>query len=509
MTFRKHLPTIGTFLLLFSNPWNGPAEEALRPIPLSQMTIAGCSSAETNGGWTTEFCPATYAIDGDPTTFWHTKWIGGTADYPHWIALSLGQSRAVAGVDLTARRGSLNGTVKHARIFVGDAPGISGTPVKDVELSPEEVQTIRFPAVTGRYVTIVSIAAFTNVSAFAIAECRVLSAAPIGIDVQSPRPWQVVQRDAKNRANVRCAGTVDVEAHKVRVTLSGKPLAGRLPKTFTMAVESGRFEGAVVVPAGGWYAAKFEALDKRGKIVAAWTVERFGVGEVFVTAGQSNSTNCGERRTGSTSGLVAAFSGLCWVPADDPMPGPHDQSIYRGGSLWPSFGDAMATRLGVPVGIAVTGHGGTSSFQWQPGARDGLFAHTMTRIRQLGTNGFRCVLWHQGESDAGGHAAGYRDRMTNIIETCRREAGWSVPWSIACATFRPSPGEDAALRAGQQRLWQDRDVHPGPDTDRAPRELRDQNGKGIHFSPEGLKTVGAQWAELMIDAFRLKPEHGN
>src|SRR5262249_59329065 len=148
------------------------------------------------------------------------------------------------------------------------------------------------------------------------------------------------------------------------------------------------------VAAGGWYRLELRAVQK-GKTVAEWTVEKVGVGEVFVIAGQSNATNCGEERIRTTSGMVASFSGRGWQPANDPQPGVHDKT--GGGSCWPPFGDALYAKYKVPIGIASTGHSGSSVREWQPGSV--YFKWMMKRIGQFGSGGFRAVLWHQGESD--------------------------------------------------------------------------------------------------------------
>src|SRR5262249_31043377 len=136
-------------------------------------------------------------------------------------------------------------------------------------------------------------------------------------------------------------------------------------------------------------------------------------------AGQSNSANHGAEKQWTTTGLVACFDGKRWRPADDPQPG----ASGEGGSFIPPFGDAIARRFHVPVGVVACGVGATSVREWLPqGARfpnpptltahvqqlpggeweskGAIFASFSARMKQLGPHGFRAVLWHQGESDA-------------------------------------------------------------------------------------------------------------
>src|SRR6185295_1927041 len=102
------------------------------------------------------------------------------------------------------------------------------------------------------------------------------------------------------------------------------------------------------------------------KVLAESAIEQVGVGEVFVIAGQSNSANHGAEKQNTRTGLVAAFDGQRWRPADDPQPG----ASGSGGSFIPPFGDAMAERFHVPIGIVACGVGATSVREWLPkGAR--------------------------------------------------------------------------------------------------------------------------------------------
>ena len=310
--------------------------------------------------------------------------------------------------------------------------------------------------------------------------------------VLSPREYQVVQRRTKAAGDVLLSGRLGVGCDKVRVTMSGKAVSGPWSKTYPVDVvgKTGAFFARVGVPAGGWYTARFEAMEG-DKAVAKAEVAHFGVGEVFVGAGQSNSTNCGQERTQQTSGMVAAFSGRGWQLANDPIPGCHDTS--RGGSFWPAFGDAMVVKFGVPIGVAPTGHGGTSVMLWQPGGE--LFGWMMERIEQLGPGGFRAVLWHQGESDVARTSDAYYEALKKVILASKEGAGWEFPWFVAQVSYHPKQSHYDSTRTAQKRLWDDGVALAGPDTDALGPDYRDHEGRGIHFSPKGLKEHGRLWAD--------------
>ncbi|MCL5103313.1 MAG: sialate O-acetylesterase [Armatimonadetes bacterium] len=316
------------------------------------------------------------------------------------------------------------------------------------------------------------------------------------INVLSPREYQVFQRSSRYESFVLVSGSVDSPWDKVEARITGKSLKGDLSGKWRLVVVTAGTQGftaRVPVISGGWYRVELRAV-KSGKVVARGVVEKVGVGEVFVGAGQSNSTNCGQTKTRQTSGMVSSFDGTHWQIADDPQPGPHDKS--QGGSFWPAFGDAMYARYHVPIGVAVTGHGGTSTTQWQPDSPDGLFPWMMTRIYQLGPMGFRAVLWHQGETDAATPIETYVKNMTTTITRSNFDAGWQFPWFVAWVSYHNVDHPSWPLvRAAQKQLWDTGVALQGPDTDTLTGDTRDFGGAGIHFSPKGLKAHGEMWAE--------------
>ncbi len=125
------------------------------------------------------------------------------------------------------------------------------------------------------------------------------------------------------------------------------------------------------------------------------------------------------------------------------------------------------------------------------------------RAAQLGTNGFRAVLWHQGESDAGQARSGYpaelqitgaqyRGFMETLIRSSQKQAGWKIPWFVAQATYHSETDPaDEEFRAAQKALWESGVAYAGPDTD----VLRAEYRAGVHFNGKGLQEHGRLWAE--------------
>lgn len=318
------------------------------------------------------------------------------------------------------------------------------------------------------------------------------------ITVLSPKPWQVFQRKSRYEGEIFLSGRIALDFDKLMVRISGKSLKGRLPGKWinvNSETTTNSFSSSIPVTPGGWYRVDLRAF-KGNKIIASATVENVGVGEVFVGAGQSNSTNCGQEPIKQTSGMVSSFGGEFWRIADDPQPGPKDRT--GGGSYYPAFGDALYAKYRVPIGVAVTGYGGTSVTQWQPEDPMGLFPWMMTRIYKLGPNGFRAVLWHQGEADALTPTEEYVAKMTNVIRKSTELANWQFPWFVAHASYHNMQNPEWPLvRAAQSELWEKKIAMQGPDTDTLREEYRDFDGAGIHFSPKGLRAHGEMWADII------------
>jgi hypothetical protein len=365
----------------------------------------------------------------------------------------------------------------------------------------------------------------------AVLSCKADSAPSPRIALTAPLDFQVIQRASRTNGTLTITGTIlpgkaatnNSPMHlEVRVTgksAFGEPSAAWRPLPFDGRTFS--FRSQICVLAGGWYRLDVR-LVQQGISIAAASVQHVGVGEVFVIAGQSNSANYGEQRQTNHTGLVAAFDGASWRLAGDPEPG----ADGSGGSFMPVFGDALATKFQVPVGIVAQGIGATSVREWLPSgvqftnpptltrnvvmvepgkweATGRIFTNFTARLKSLGPEGFRAVLWHQGESDA--HQKDptrtlsgplYRQYLERLIRDSHNQIGWATPWFVAQASYHnPSDTNSPDLRAAQKALWHAQIALEGPDTDTLAGTNREKNGFGVHFSAAGLSAHGQLWAE--------------
>jgi len=321
--------------------------------------------------------------------------------------------------------------------------------------------------------------------------------------VEAPADYQVIQRDSDGGAWVEVRGTVaaPIDRIEVSVRLAGAERTPWTPMSLATAAGRQQFSGHLRLPQGGWYQLQLR-LDG-GRLVTA--APRFGVGDLFVLAGQSNATNTGSGRQPGVNDRVAMFDGERWWRAADPMVGVQDRS--RDGSPWPVFGDLLQSAIGVPVGLAAVGHGNTLMADWHP-RRPPVSAHLESsrypalrrRLQKLG--GARAILWHQGESDAreGTGTDAYVQGFNDLRQALAADTGMNVPWVVARTSFLPGlkPDAMAAIRQAQEFLWREGMAFQGPSTDDMQGNLRARDG--LHFSSLGLRMHGERWYAAVWEA---------
>ncbi|WP_412538868.1 discoidin domain-containing protein [Longispora sp. K20-0274] len=122
----------------------GPA-----PGRIPGLTVRSADSQETSA----ENGAAANAVDGNPSTIWHTQWSGANPPPPHEIQLDLHATYQVTSVYYLPRQTGTNGRIARYEVYVS-ADGVTwGTPVATgtwTNTSSEEAAT--FAARAGRYV---------------------------------------------------------------------------------------------------------------------------------------------------------------------------------------------------------------------------------------------------------------------------------------------------------------------------------------------------------------------
>ncbi len=332
-----------------------------------------------------------------------------------------------------------------------------------------------------------------------------------------PKTRQVVQRDGSNHASIRLQGNWSGPAARLEaraIVMPGTTNNGLSSDWVVVvnALTNGPFAGSLPgVTAGGWYRVEVRAVDAEANVVASFGVDRVGVGDLFVTTGQSNAACFGSPTQQPTDNRVSAYtlSSAAWRLAADPQPD-ISGGMGTGGSAWPKLGSLLVQSNQVPIGFIGLAYGGTTVAQWAPGTA--LYQNLTNTLVRFGSNGVRAVLWHQGESDSlePTSATVYFQVLSNIVVRSRAAAGWSVPWGIAEVSFHPSAtrAQEEPVAAGQRSCnYTMTNCFRGPRTDDF--NLEGKLSDTVHFNTIGLTDHAQQWANALGGIENLTPKNGN
>ncbi len=354
----------------------------------------------------------------------------------------------------------------------------------------------------------------------------------------SPQPWQVVQRTGfvpqyahEHQPGGPALGFADVVIRLKQIDTTDRQFEYRVLNTQPTSTSAGdgessiteapwtpvslvrtadKLEGRVRINAGGWYRLEVRCLSG-SEVVGSAAADPFGVGEVFVIAGQSYATNCNDEqfRVQDAQLRISAFnhSTGTWQIANDPQPA---GDASDGGSIWPVFGDLLLPSLRVPVGFVNVAVGGTSTAQWMP---DGPLHK---RLRDIGPHvgPVRAVFWQQGESDVIGKVStdDYVKNVTTIRDAAAASWGFHPVWFTAKSTLHPTvynePAGEGRIREGIRRLCLQPGFLPGPDTDVLGHENRGDPKTRRHFTGIGQRNAAAMWfASVMPFLNAARPDH--
>ena len=117
------------------------------------------------------------AMDGNPSSMWHTRFGAGETNHPHEMTIDLGKSYAISGIAYRPRAGAANGTIKDYEIYVGDDPKKLGKPVAKGAFPKRDAETVvTFAAkAQGRYLRVKALSEVSGRPWTSIAELRILS----------------------------------------------------------------------------------------------------------------------------------------------------------------------------------------------------------------------------------------------------------------------------------------------------------------------------------------------
>jgi hypothetical protein len=122
---------------------------------------------------------AANAIDGNPETFWHTRWGEGTNDpMPHHLVIDLGRQVRLRGITYLPRQDMATGRIREAEIYCSLVPNAWGKPTAKVQWNgSDQLQSARFrQPVEARYLKLLVKSAVDRQPFAAVAELDVILA---------------------------------------------------------------------------------------------------------------------------------------------------------------------------------------------------------------------------------------------------------------------------------------------------------------------------------------------
>lgn len=406
------------------------------------------------------------------------------------------------------------------------------------------------------------------------------------ITLTSPVHRQVIQRDLSNKAIVTIVGSYSQPVDELQVrfipvkTGQGTALDWTAFKTNPTG---GLFKGTVTLT-GGWYSMEVRGLLRGAVVGNVSRIERVGVGEVFVIAGQSNAGGSGLRSTNETASSDDRVN--CANFINDPGYGTSASYIKNfdaknksfvttttdafsiiefsqlskdvtigplgiGPYYWGKVGDALATKLNVPVMFFNVAWGGASVRVWRESAENPTvgapsdfqfdsnninryipgypYANLKAVLGYYGINmGIRAILWMEGETQnllnlsveqqnaslplsqqkpLPVTEASYLDNLKRLISRTRQDLGNdNLTWVVARTSYsgvlncgvagalppKPSP---VIVRA-QNLAIADQSfspIFPGPFTDNIQVDKIGDRDQCVHFTGSGLDDAANSW----------------
>jgi len=339
------------------------------------------------------------------------------------------------------------------------------------------------------------------------------------MEITFPVSRVVFQRDNQNTASFNVAGDYSVELDKVDARLipmqvgQGESTDWQTISTVAKGIFSGTITGK-----GGWYKLEVRGF-KSGSVVIETSLDRVGIGEVFLVAGQSNAegqlTYPGAE-IGTTEDRVSCIDFVEYVFDENLLPfkfsqlgnftklGPYNPVPW----YWARLGEKLCKKLNVPVLFYGNALGGSSVEWWAQSANgvdlrqqhplfikvagmpyrgmQGSLQHYASRT------GIRAVLWHQGESDVNMPSQDYFKFLKTIIEKSRKDVEHdNLTWVVARV---------GNVSGQNQVASQVPNVYQGPNTDESIPDIPQFRYIG-HFANEGLNLAASIWFESLNDAF--------
>lgn len=332
------------------------------------------------------------------------------------------------------------------------------------------------------------------------------------LQITSPQSRIVYQRNQANQATVLVSGLAPSSATRIEarlIPINGGQATGWV--NIPIITDNKAFKGFITTT-GGWYQLSLRAWNNSNLLIEG-SVDRVGIGEVFIAAGQSNALGV-QATNGTTDDRVSCVDFKDDNLNEQLLPVAFSQAVSGSNigpsnplHIWGMLGEQLVRRLNVPVLILGAAQSGTTSEQWRQTA-EGSGESSGLPYRRLGAallhyaarTGLRAVLWHQGEGDKGRGADQYFNNVQYIINKSRQQLNHgSLAWVISRVTYTFGQTDGDIINAQNRLISLVPNTFAGPNTDILTGY--ENRFDDVHFGGIGLTRLTDLWNQSLTDSF--------
>lgn len=360
------------------------------------------------------------------------------------------------------------------------------------------------------------------------------------VTINFPVERAVFQRDNNNTSFVHITGNylgdvASVEARLVPI-VEGQGVQTQW-QLVDASPKNGSFTGKIA-GLGGWYQLQVRTV-KSEQVVGVAIINKVGIGEVFVIAGQSNvrgRKNYGEigavdDRVNTLDYKNDSFQPLPVQPKFTKVGQTNDVGPFGEGPwFWGELGDKLTKRLNVPVLFFNAAWEGSTVKNWRESAEgkqtinvnpgfsfpEGGFPYRNLRdVLNIYSSilGVRAIIWQQGETDTEPSKTSesvYAAELQQLINLTRQHSSKNISWAIARTSLTYPNIPSQAIINGQNNVISTpfNNTFAGPETDKLQSDGNPIRFDGVHFGNKpgsmGLSLLATEWDKQLNNDFFVK-----